>query len=84
MRDDTKEISGADVNNVLMLVDCLSKDGDKQLSILAHAFVVACMSCQVKQAVAVKNVKEIFAKKIQLVPLVELRARALSTSGKEG
>ena len=61
--------SANDVNQVLRTVVALTKDGDTQLSLLTHALVGACISCQVDRQVLFDQINELFDNPGVLIPL---------------
>ena len=68
----TPTYSGADVNAVLTAVRNRTLNGDAQLSILAHALVVAAKSCGVAEETLLAQVRMFWAKPDRLVPLSDL------------
>lgn len=68
------EFQGGDINAVLRLVKSITEDGDCQLSILTMALVVACRSCEVPKADALKIIADTFDTEATLVPLYSARA----------
>lgn len=61
--------TGTDVNTVLAVVDRITKDGDTQLSIMAHALVISCKSTQVARNVAMAEINKLWDRPDLLVPL---------------
>lgn len=63
--------SGGDINEVLTLVERITKNGDCQLSILAHALVIACKSTKVDRETALEEIERLWDRDDPLVPLTQ-------------
>ena len=61
--------SGTEINTVLTTVEGMTGDGDVQLSILAHALVIACKSTHVDRETALAEIGKLWDRDDPLVPL---------------
>lgn len=66
-----QEITGAQINDVLHLVQSMTPSGDLQLTMLTRALVVACHSCGITKEVAMPIIEGVFDEPIKLTPLFQ-------------
>lgn len=60
---------GDEINTVLTVVERMTGNGDAQLSILAHALVIACKSTKVDRETALAEIGKLWDRDDPLVPL---------------
>jgi hypothetical protein len=61
--------NGDQINTVLTIVERMTKNGDVQLSILAHALVLACKSTKVDRKTAIEEIGKLWDRDDPLLPL---------------
>jgi hypothetical protein len=63
--------NGDQINTVLTVVERMTKNGDMQLSILAHALVIACKSTKVDRDTAMEEINKLWDRPDPLIPLAQ-------------
>ena len=63
--------NGDNINTVLTVVERMTKNGDMQLSIMAHALVIACKSTNVERDVMLDEINKLWDRDDPLVPLTQ-------------
>ena len=69
--DTVGRYDGLDINTVLTTVERITKNGDAQLSILAHSLVIACKSTKVERETMMEEINKLWDRDDPLVPLMQ-------------